>query len=74
MPPPAIACIGHDAHHVTVFCLDLGIIKEMGHHQRGEDAIFLGSLGNVSKGSGVALTAVTSAHRTDIAILAVLIP
>ena len=46
----------------------------MRHHQRSEDTVFLGCLGDIGHGSGIALTAIATANDTHTSVLAVLIP
>ena len=74
VPPSTAAGVAYDAHHIAIASLQFGIIIHMRHNERGEDAILLCRLSDISQCTGIALASISSAYDSHYAVLAVLIP
>ena len=72
--PATITGIGHDAHHVAIASLHLGIVVQMRHDERSEDSIFLSRLSDVSQCPGVGLTSIATAYDAYATVSAIFIP
>ena len=74
VPPATAAGVTNDAHHIAITSLQFGVVIHVWHYKRGEDTVFLSRLGDISQGTSITLTTISTSYDANAAVLAILIP
>ena len=74
VPPATATSVTYYAHHITITSLQFGVVIHVWHYKRGEDTVFLSRLGDISQGTSITLTTISTSYDTYAAVFAVLIP